>query len=59
VKTFFDNFQKSAEGMNPGNNWNYDETNLRDDPGNKECLFKKGTKYCEVVQNTSKQAKLT
>jgi hypothetical protein len=29
---------------------------LRDDPGVKKCIFKKGTKYCEKVQNTSKQA---
>jgi hypothetical protein len=56
VKTFFDNFQKSAEGVRPENMWNYDESNLRDDPGSKKCLFKKGTKYCEMVQNTSKQA---
>ena len=56
VKTFFDNFQKSAEGVRPENMWNYHESNLRDDPGSKKCLFKKGTKYCEMVQNTSKQA---
>jgi hypothetical protein len=40
VKTFFDNFQKSAEGVRPENMWNYDESNLRD----------------EMVQNTSEQA---
>ncbi len=28
----------------------------RDDPGLKKCFFKKGTKYCEKVQNTSMQA---
>jgi hypothetical protein len=59
VTKFFDNFVKSAEGVPPENMYNYDETNLRDDPGNRKCLFKKGTKYCEKVQNTSKQAKLT
>jgi hypothetical protein len=55
VKTFFDNFQKSAEGVSPENMWNYDKSNLRDDPESKQCLFK-GTKYCQIVQNTSKQA---
>jgi hypothetical protein len=58
VQKFFDNFLKSAEGVAPENMWNYDETNLRDDPGSKKCVFKKGTKYCEKVLNTSKQAKI-
>jgi hypothetical protein len=53
VKTFFDNFQKSAEGMSPENMWNYVKSNLRDDPGSKKCLFKMETKYWEMVQNTS------
>jgi hypothetical protein len=56
VNTFFDNFQKSAEGLRPENMWNFDEANLRDNPSSKKCLFKKGTKYCKMVQNTSKQA---
>jgi hypothetical protein len=56
VKAFFDNFQKSAEGVSPENMWNFDESNLRDDPGNKKCFFKKGTKCCKRVLNTSKQA---
>jgi hypothetical protein len=59
VTKFFDNFAKSAEGVAAENMYNFDETNLRDDPGNRKCLFKKGTKYCEKVQNTSKQAKST
>lgn len=42
----------------PENIYNFDETNLRDDPGVKKCIFKKGTKYCEKVQNTSKQVRV-
>ena len=42
--------------MSPENMWNYDKSNLRDDPGSKKCLFKMETKYWEMVQNTSKQA---
>jgi hypothetical protein len=56
VQKFFDNFAQSAEGVAAEDMYNFDETNLRDDPGNKKCLFKRGTKYCEKVQNTSKQA---
>ncbi len=59
VTKFFDNFTKFAEGVPAQNMYNYDETNLQDDPGTRKSLFKKGTKYCEKVQNTSKQAKLT
>jgi hypothetical protein len=58
VAEFFENFKKTAEGVPPENLFNYDETNLRDDPGVKKCVFKKGTKYCETVQNSSKQAEL-
>ncbi len=56
IKTFFDNFQTSAEGVSLENMWIFEDSNLRDDPGSKKCLFKKGTKYCVMVQNTSKQA---
>ena len=59
INKFFANFLKTAEGVEPKNMWNYDETNLRDDPNNKKCIYKKGTKYCEKVQNTSKQEQLT
>jgi hypothetical protein len=56
VTNFISKFEKSVEGVPPENIFNYDETNLRDDPGNQKCLFKKGTKYCERVINTSKQS---
>ena len=56
VKKFFDNFITAVDGVPPGNLFNFDETNFRDDPGCKSCIFKKGTKYCEKVLNTSKQA---
>jgi hypothetical protein len=38
------------------NMYNYDETNLQDDPKCKKCFFIKGSKYCERVMNTTKQA---
>ncbi len=55
VQAFFNNFAESVEGIPPENIFNFDESPLRDDPGSTRCIFKKGTKYCEKVQNTSKQ----
>ena len=51
---FFNNFQKCAEGVPPENLFNFDETCMRDDPGRKKCIFRKGTKHCELVMNSSK-----
>lgn len=56
IEEFFKNYEKCAAGIPPENIFNYDESNLRDDPGSKKCIFKKGTKYCEKVMNSSKQA---
>jgi hypothetical protein len=56
VVKFFENFQEAVEGVPPENLWNFDETNFQDDPKSKKCLFKKGTRYCERVMNSSKQA---
>ncbi len=44
------------EGVPPENLINFDESFLRDDPGTSKCIFKKGTKYCEKMQNTSKSS---
>jgi hypothetical protein len=56
VEQFFTYYTKAVEGIPPENLFNYDETNLRDDPGSRKCIFKKGVKYCERVMNHSKQA---
>lgn len=36
IDDFFDNYEKSIEGVSPDCIINYDETNLTDDPGNKK-----------------------
>jgi hypothetical protein len=56
VKDFFDRVEKELEGVPPENIWNYDETNLTDNPGAKKALFKKGVKYAEQIRNHSKSA---
>ena len=35
---------------------NYDETNLTDDPGRRQAIFRRGTKYPERVMNCTKSA---
>ncbi len=58
IMDFFVDYAQAVEGVPPENIYNYDEMNFRDDPQSKKCLFKKGTKYCEIVKNTSKQAEM-
>ena len=35
---------------------NYDETNLTDDTGRKQAIFRRGTKYPERIMNNTKSA---
>ena len=44
----------SLKGISSRNIWNYDETNLGDDPGNKKVVLKRATKYPERIMNSSK-----
>ena len=39
VETFFRNFEATVQGIPPENVFNYDETNLTNDPGSKKALF--------------------
>jgi hypothetical protein len=56
VKAFFERYEKTAAGIPPENIWNYDETNLRDNPGAQKAIFKRGVKYAEQVRDHSKTA---
>lgn len=40
------------------NIWNYDETCLVDDPGSVKFLVRRGTKYPEIIRNSSKASTL-
>ncbi|XP_050295123.1 uncharacterized protein LOC126735214 [Anthonomus grandis grandis] len=44
VKNFFDNLEAELEGIAAENIWNYDETNVVDDPGQTKIITKKGNK---------------
>ena len=54
VKDFFERYKVSAAGIPASNVFNYDETNLTNDPGVKKALFRRGTKYAERVMDGTK-----
>lgn len=51
---YFNKLTESIENVSPQNLWNYDETNLRDDPGKKKVICKRGVKYLERIMNSTK-----
>ena len=56
---FFKNLEttlKKEDGtpIPPTHIFNYDETNLSDDPGTKKCIFRRGVKYPERVKDSTK-----
>ncbi|XP_064617323.1 uncharacterized protein LOC135481430 [Liolophura sinensis] len=59
VKSYFDNLKGTLQNVDgspipPTHIFNYDETNLADDPGIKKCIFKRGVKYPERIRNSTK-----
>ena len=58
---YFSNLEKvltnpDGSKIPPTNIFSYDETNLSDDPGTKKCLLKRGLKYPDRVQDSSKSS---
>lgn len=61
IKEYFENLKASlveADGtpIDPHKIFNYDETNLSDDPGVKKCIFKRGLKYTERIRDSTKSS---
>ncbi|XP_074033108.1 uncharacterized protein [Leptinotarsa decemlineata] len=56
ITAYFDHLKNEIEHVPADCIWNYDETNLSDDPGKKKILTKRGMKYPERVINFSKSA---
>lgn len=59
VNTYFSNLEKTltdedGRQIPPANIYNYDETNVSDNPGVKKCIFKRGVKYPERVRDSTK-----
>ncbi|KAG4078417.1 hypothetical protein HA402_013128 [Bradysia odoriphaga] len=59
MEQYFNNLQVTLTNddgtmVPPENVYNFDETNLSDDPGVKKCIFKRGVKYPERICDSSK-----
>ncbi|CAH2103358.1 unnamed protein product [Euphydryas editha] len=53
---YIEYLRKELENVPAANIWNYDETNVTDDPGNKKVIVKRGSKYPELLRNSSKSS---
>lgn len=53
---YINNLERTLEGVDPSNVYNYNETNLADDPGKKRVIVKRGSKYPEAICNSSKSS---
>ena len=42
IKSFYERLEKVLEGMEADNIYNYDDTIITDDPGNKSCIISIG-----------------
>lgn len=51
---YINNLEGELKDIPPENIFNFDETNLTDDPGNRKIICKRGVKYPERIMNTSK-----
>ena len=56
LQEYFNNLQIELEGIEPTHIFNYDETNLTDDPRESKVITKRGVKYPERIMNSSKSA---
>lgn len=56
INDYMDHLRVSIQDVPPSRIWNYDETNLSDDPGNKKVICKRGAKYVEKICNFSKSS---
>lgn len=54
INEYFEHLKTEVEGIPPSNIFNYDESNLSDDPGKKRCIYRRSVKYPERVMNFSK-----
>ena len=56
VAEFINNYADTVGDIPPENIWNYDETNLVDNPGSVKAVFARGCKYAEMVKDSSKSS---
>ncbi|CAK1592462.1 unnamed protein product [Parnassius mnemosyne] len=56
ITAYIEILKEVVRDIPPENLWNFDETNLSDDPGQKKVIAKRGAKYPELISNTSKSS---
>lgn len=56
INSYLHIFKVTPEGIPANQIYNYDETNLTDNPGNWNYIRKRGCKYPELILNTSKSS---
>ncbi|XP_049947042.1 uncharacterized protein LOC126452454 [Schistocerca serialis cubense] len=56
LREYVEHLQVELKDMPPSNIWNFDGTNLTDDPGKKKVLTKRGSKYSGNICNSSKSS---
>lgn len=54
INEFFENIEPYLKDTSPCNVYNYDETNITDDPGSKKVLVPRGRKRVERIQEHSR-----
>ncbi|KAJ8966720.1 hypothetical protein NQ314_003345 [Rhamnusium bicolor] len=56
LSSLFEELTKTLEGVKPEAIFNYDESNLSDDPGKKKLIFHRDVKYPDNVINFTRSA---
>lgn len=56
ISKYFNELEKSLEGVPPQNIVNYDETNFSDDPGKIKIVVKRGSKHADRIMDSSKSS---
>nr|CAI5849142.1 unnamed protein product [Callosobruchus analis] len=56
ITAYIQNLENVVRNVPSENIWNYDETNLSDDPGQKKVIAKRGAKYPKLISNSSKSS---
>ena len=56
VNSYFDYLERELLGLPPTNIFNYDETNLTDDPGSKTVIVSRGRRRIQSIMEHSKQS---
>lgn len=54
LRDYMNHLEKTIANIPPQNIFNYDETNLTDDPKSKKMLVRRGVKYPEIICNATK-----